>query len=535
MTDNKTIASLQRSAVRGSFATLTSAVITFPVSVVSTIVVARALGPAPFGHLALLALLTGTLLPLLDFGFQSSFIQWASAAEAAGDHAKTALLMRQRFGWVLLSQAVPLLAVGPLVLHDQALWLQLAYVIAAVNSLVFSGTSLSLLVQNRTASAAAVNGIASVASALVAIPAAILTHSASSVWVTRMLPGLLLVPLWYRLTDPRLRASVYRPAWPARLPTGYWRFGLLTWVAVGTGTLVFSRSEAFVMGFYGQGVALGIFALAYGLSSQLTGPLDVLLSPLAPAMAGVAQVDARRTVAAMLRSTRFFALAAGALTALVPGIAVLVPLIYGASYRQAAYLLLPLAAVSTFQSTSNALSLSTYARRDGKTLAVAHAAALLVDVSLAFALIPPLHAWGAVIANAASQLVAIGWLLRRELVVSGLSPAQMLLTARAWACGIGAAGAAIGIGTALPFADVIRSPVLLIVGVSTYLLFVRATGGALEQRDHVALAGALPGSLAAALRWNRALLGVRPASAFIAPLDAEAITQPAQAEGGIWE
>ena len=105
----------------------------------------------------------------------------------------------------------------------------------------------------------------------------------------------------------------------------------------------------------------------------------------------------------MLRSTRLFALGAGMLTALVPSVAVLIPLVYGASYSDAATLLLPLAAVSTFQTTAYAFALSTYARRDGRTLAIAHVAALFVDVSLALALIPSLEAWGAVIANAYVQ------------------------------------------------------------------------------------------------------------------------------------
>ena len=535
MTDRKTVASLQRSAIRGSFASVAAALITFPVAVVSTIVVARALGPAPFGRLALLALLTGTVLPLLDLGFQASFMQWAAAAEAAGDHAKTALLMRQRFGWVLLSQALPMIAVGPLVLHREAVWVQLAYVLATASSLTFAGTSLSLVVQNRTASAAAVNGISSLGASLAAIFAALLSHSASIVWVSRMLPGLLLVPVWFRLTDPRLRTSVFRPSWPRRLPSGYWRFALLTWVAVGTGTLVFSRSEAFVMQLYGQTTALGLFALAYGLSSQMTGPLDVLLSPLTPAMAAVAAVDFKRTVAAMLRSTRFFALVAGGLTAIVPAIAALVPLIYGDPYREAASLLLPLAAVSTFQSTSNALSLSTYARRDGKTLAIAHSAALVVDLTLAFALIPVIHAWGAVTANAASQVVAIGYLLRRELVVSRLSPLDMLLTARAWACGLVAAIIALAVSQVLPGSDLVRAAVLLFAGAASYVLLLRLAGGALEDGDHEALAGALPGWIAGVFLLTRKFVGVRPASALGSPLDEEAMTAPARAEGGLWE
>jgi O-antigen/teichoic acid export membrane protein len=289
------------------------------------------------------------------------------------------------------------------------------------------------------------------------------------------------------------------------------------------------------MQLYGQTTALGLFALAYGLSSQMTGPLDVLLSPLTPAMAAVAAVDFKRTVAAMLRSTRFFALVAGGLTAIVPAIAALVPLIYGDPYREAASLLLPLAAVSTFQSTSNALSLSTYARRDGKTLAIAHSAALVVDLTLAFALIPVIHAWGAVTANAASQVVAIGYLLRRELVVSRLSPLDMLLTARAWACGLVAAIIALAVSQVLPGSDLVRAAVLLFAGAASYVLLLRLAGGALEDGDHEALAGALPGWIAGVFLLTRKFVGVRPASALGSPLDEEAMTAPARAEGGLWE
>lgn len=517
----KTAALLQQSAVRGSFATVSWAAVTFPLGILSTVLVARALGPVPFGRLALLTLLTGTVLPLLDFGFQASFMQWAAAAEAEGDHNRTARLMRQRFGWVLLSQAVPLIAIGPIVLHSQAVWVQLAYVVAAVANLGVGGMSLSLVVQNRTATGAWLSGLSSVMGAVAAISAALATHSSSAVWVSRMLPGIVLIPIYYLLTDRRLRSSVFRPSWPSDLPRGYWRFAFLTWIAIGTGTLVFSRSEAFVMHLYGQDRALGIFALAFGVSSQMTAPLDLVVGPLAPAIAAVAAVDPRRAVAAMLRATRFFALGAGALTAIIPTVSVLIPAIYGGSYREATGLLLPLAAVSTFQSTANALALSTYARRDGKTLAVAHAAALVVDLGLAFALIPALHAWGAVVANGASQVVAIGWLLRRELAAGGLSPLPMLLTARAWACGVGAALGAAAISPILPGSEGAASGVVLFLGLSTYFLLLRLTGGALEDADHRALSGALPGSLGWFLKFARLLIGVRSTEPVRIPLEAE--------------
>lgn len=505
----KTASSLQRSAVRGSLVTVTSAAVTFPIGVLTTIVVARALGPTPFGRLALLTLLTGTVLPLLDFGFQSSFMQWAAAAEAEGRHRDTAHLLRQRFGWVLLSQAVPMIAVGPIVLHGQPAWIQIGYVVATLGNLIFAGTSLSLAIQNRTASAAWINGLSSALGGAAAISTALALHSASAVWVSRMLPGLLLIPITYRLVDPRLRGSIFRPAWPRNLPPGYWRFALLTWVAIGTGTLVFSRSEAFVMHLYGQNAALGVFALAYGVSSQMTGPLDLVVAPLAPAIAAVSAVDPRRAIAAMLRTTRFFALAAGAFTAVVPAVAALIPAVYGSSYRGAAAFLLPLAAVSTFQSTTNALALSTYARRDGRTLALAHSAALAVDVALAFALIPALHAWGAVIANGASQLVVIGWLLRKQLEVESLSPTRTIKTARSWALGVVAALVASGCGEIIHGAADVHVPAILAIGLASYVLLVRASGGALDQDDCSALSRSLPTPVWKALSWSLMFVGVR--------------------------
>jgi O-antigen/teichoic acid export membrane protein len=173
--------------------------------------------------------------------------------------------------------------------------------------------------------------------------------------------------------------------------------------------LVFSRSEIFLLKAFHKEAALAVFALAFGISQQLTAPADAMLHALLPAVAGVLSAWPERAAAAFDRATRVSALACGGLTvAVVPLLVFLVPVIYGSGFQTAAWLLIPLALVSCFQSVNNPVTAFANARRRAALILGANAAALVVDVAVAVALIPPFGAWGAVVANTAGQLVALG-------------------------------------------------------------------------------------------------------------------------------
>ena len=64
----------------------------------------------------------------------------------------------------------------------------------------------------------------------------------------------------------------------------------------------------------------GLFALAFGLSQQITAPIDALLNPLWPAVAGVVEVHPEKAARTLLRATRVSAvLAAGLVAVYRPG------------------------------------------------------------------------------------------------------------------------------------------------------------------------------------------------------------------------
>ena len=87
-------------------------------------------------------------------------------------------------------------------------------------------------------------------------------------------------------TNARHRAA-FKPLRPFRWPPGFSRYSSRVLVAGLVTTLVFSRCEILVLDAYGAAAAAGAFALAAGLASQITAPIDAMLGPLIPAAASL--------------------------------------------------------------------------------------------------------------------------------------------------------------------------------------------------------------------------------------------------------
>ena len=157
-----------------------------------------------------------------------------------------------------------------------------------------------------------------------------------------------------------------QPRLPRSLGKPFWRYSLASWASGLVGLLVFSRSEIFLLQAFNQPEALGLFALAFGLSQQITAPVDAMLHPLTPAVAGLLSEWPERAAQAFERSTRVSALLSGGVAAVVvPTLVFAVPLIYGDAFESAAWLFVPLALVSAFQSVNNPVLAFVNARQRG--------------------------------------------------------------------------------------------------------------------------------------------------------------------------
>ena len=489
-------------------------ILSMPIAFVANVVVARVLGPGGYGSLALLTAALTAAMVVANFGFTSATVQWGAAAEAAGDRAETRRLLARSSGFHLLVELPLLLLMGLVLLRNENLWLQLAFSGGLVLLMAVETATIALQTQNRTATAARIAIVANLPIQTAVVVAAVTSHSSQTVWVAKLAAGVVAPALALFVLSPHFRSAVLRPRLPRRMPDGFWRFGLGAWAALAVSLLVMSRSEIFVLRLFGRTTQLGVFALAFGISYQLTAPVDAILGPIVPAAAGLLAEHRQHARAGLLRGLRFSSIGAGAINALLlPPAALALTLFYGHRYSGAVALLVPLGLASTLQSVSHPVTALTLARRRGGFLFRVAAVALAADVVLAFSLIPVLGVWGAVVANVSAQCVSIVGLTVSELRVQALSWRDLERAVRAWTLSLLAVPVALGAGAlltgAMPRLAVAIASAL--VGAGTYAAGLRLTGPALGGGDAAVVLETLPASLSPVTRRVLSLLGISPA------------------------
>jgi O-antigen/teichoic acid export membrane protein len=215
--------------------------------------------------------------------------------------------------------------------------------------------------------------------------------------------------------------------------------------------------------------------------------VDAMLHALTPAVAGVLSEWPERAAQAFERSTRVSALLSGGVAAVVvPTLVFAVSLIYGDAFGSAAWLFVPLALVSAFQSVNNPVLAFVNARQRGGLILKASTGALVVNVGVAVALIPPFGAWGAVVANVSAQLVVLVWLAVTEPLAVSKGASGMLRLYRSFLLGVAVGGAALGAGAALNNVSAVLATVTASVvgaGLFIYLIRLSRTGLTIEDRE----------------------------------------------------
>ena len=488
---------LQRRAMSGSLWTATHTVLAVPLAFLANAVVARVLGPASYGDLALLTLLLALLTQATHLSFSDGVIQWGAAAESRGDHETARSLLRRSLGYHVLVQ-LPLLVAAVLYLgRDQSWWIRGALLLSVLMPVVFSSSALSLTISNRTADAVKVAIVSNVVVQGSIAVVAVLNGTAAGVWATRSVAASILLPLNLLLLDRMRRRESFRLSLPIGMPSGFWRFCSYSWLAGLVGTLVFSRSEVVLLSWLTTPEAVGLFALAYGLSTQITAPVDAVTGPLIPAVTSLLSSHAGSVAAALMRSVRFAALLAGAVTAAVlPLFFAAIPLIYGADFAPAAPLFLVLGAASCFQSICNPVVVFTRARRRTDVVFGISTFALVVNVGIALALIPVLGLWGATLANVAGLTAFFVVALRHELPVHDISLAMLLRASGSWFVALAAAAVAVLLAWTVPWPVPVAALAAAVLGSGIFLLGLRLTNTGLTGPDIEAVGRALPRSIA---------------------------------------
>lgn len=503
-------AELQRRAVSGSLWTALHVLISLPIAFVANAVVARILGVSDYGRLAFLTALLVTAGQLLNLGSTNATVQFGAAAHAEGRVDGVNRLLRKTLSLQLL-QAPLLIAIAVVVLQGSPLYLVLAAVVGLAASSLLGTSSLALTVESRTGVGARIAIVSNLVVQVAVVAAAVLFGSAAGVWAVRTgVVGLLLALCLIPLAAYRRRASLH-PAIPRHFPEGYWPFALSIGSATLIGTLVYSRSEIFLLQWLSTPVAVGLFALAYGIGTHLTALSGVLLGPLIPTVAGLVATDPSAVSRAYRRVLGASSVFVGFLTAvLLPPVFVLVPLIYGQQYAEVPRLLIGLGLAAFLVMLVSPTYAFVTARRRGLTLIRINVIALAVDVALAVPLILVWNAWGAVIANVAGVTVGSALLVSDELRSQGAGWKTVAGPLRTWLAAAVVAVAVIATSTVSPIPAIPTAAAATVVGCLGWFLLLRLVGGGLYLADLRAISAALPARASRALDpWLRRLIPTR--------------------------
>ncbi|MGO4599369.1 lipopolysaccharide biosynthesis protein [Terrabacter sp. 2RAF25] len=497
---------LQDSAVRGAVWTVVHTFIAIPVAFLVNLLMARVLGAADYGRLAFLTALMEVVARVLTAGFGSAVVQFGAKAHAAGRTDAVSRLLSQSQGFRLLVVA-PVLSVVVLLFADVPVG---ALVIAVVFGIVFpaalDGAVACLAIENKTADGAKIALVTSLATQAAVVAVVLLARTPDAVWTTRLIVTGVAVALCLIPISASYRRAVLRPALPRGMPTGFWRYALPVGVAGVIGGLVMSRSEIFLMNWLTTPAAVGVFALAFGLAGHVFAPAQAFVGPLVPAISGLLEVDAPAVRPAFRRVMRSGATVVGVVEAVaVVPLAVLVPVLYGQEFAEAGPVVVALGVAAGFVTVGGPVVAFVSARLSAGEMLKATSVALVVDVVLAVALIPPLGIWGAVIANIGGSMTSLLLLARSEL--RGLDITVRLALRDALPCFVGAALA----GLLLLATDVLQgNPWLEAVGAAVaggvlYVVVLRVTRSGLTPADSDAVTRGIP---APARRLGAPLLGL---------------------------
>jgi O-antigen/teichoic acid export membrane protein len=494
---------LQRRAISGSAWTVITTLVSVPIAFVANAVVARSLDVGGYGQLAFLTASLAFAVTFANFGFSTSAVQRGSRAEAGGRRFEADELLRRSLGFHMIVELPILLLVALGLTRGDPWWVVVALLIAVVSTTCLSGGALSFTIENRTALGAQLSIALNVALQGASVATALSTRSPSAVWAVRTLVPALALAVNFLLLEPRRRRAALRPRFPKDLARDFWRYAVFSWASGLLALLVYSRSEIFLLQLLHKREALGLFALAFGLSQFITAPADALLHPLLPAISGILSAWPDRALAAFKRSTRVSTLICGGIAAaVIPPLVFVVPMIYGSTFASARWLFVPLALLSTFQSASNPILAFVNARQRGAMIFKATAVALVVDVVVAVTLIPVFGAWGAVVANVLGQPVGLVWLAVTEPLAMEQGLRGLPRLYRPFLLGAAAGVVALGTGSVLEDASAILAAAgAVVAGGGLFITAVRVTRAGLSLQDVDALVGAMAKPIQPCVSW----------------------------------
>jgi O-antigen/teichoic acid export membrane protein len=437
--------------IRGSLWTLVAAVTGVPVAFAVNLVVARTLGPSGYGRLATYAAVVGVAATVLNLGISQATVQWISETRVGDFGSRRIHLIRNCVGYHALLEGPAAAAIVFFVLRGSSPWAWIVAALAVLATYALGTSSVILAATARNSSLAKVSMVANLALQATTIVVALATRSATATYAAMLTAGVLGPALCFLVIRREERKAFLRPLVFKNLPTGFIRYGLSACGAGLVGTLVFGRSEIFVLDWQHLTFAAGIFALATGLAGQITIPMDSVMGPLLPTATRLLAASPARATETAVRSLRVTSvLASFTMATAIPAAFVAIPLLFGHQFESARLPFLILGMVSCLQSVTVPLSMLVYATRNAGSVLRINLMCVALDAALAIGLVPIFGLWGAVTANAAAQLLSLGLLTVVAVRRVGITAKPVGQASFPTILGFGAAGLSVAISLLVP-------------------------------------------------------------------------------------
>lgn len=414
-----TAGSFRRRTARGGLASLVTFAVNTPVSLVVGAVVARSLGPAGQGSFASYQFLLALLVVVGDLGVGGVLLQRAIAARVDRRAADQLLALQLSLGQRLALQSP--VATGGLFIVVAVrgdFWIAVLVLVSVPLQQLALQPGIYFNTQNDLSKLVVANIAGSVLSSVAVVAVAVTSHNAELTFVTRVATsavvlGIVLASVRsFPLAALRPRVDMHA-MWAERSTAGP------LWVATVLGVVVYSRSEVIFLDLSGFAVAAGIFAVAFGLTQQVTAPIDALSGLLLVSISEVRSADSERGLRFGLLASRANGAVLGVVVCGAPALAWAVPLLYGPAFAGAAVLILPLLVASCAQSLVHPLQSTALASLRTRGLLLTNLGGAVADIVLLVLLTPVLGAMGAALANMAAQVVSVGLLVWFSLVGDG--------------------------------------------------------------------------------------------------------------------
>lgn len=377
-----------------------------------SIVLARGLGPSRMGDYAYVTWVWATLEAVATLGFALATARYTAAAVVRGDQAGAWGLARHLRRRQLVTTTLVVAGVTPLVLWLAPAPLRWPLVVVALSLFPITLESIdthALYGAQRYDVTARLSTLKMTLQIIVV--GAALALGAGILGLVGGIAGTLVVSCWL---VHRSASAVYPNAprdVPAPQRTDVRRYMVAFSAMAVLDAVVWDRSEVFFLGLWGTAQDIAYYSLAFGLASRSMILPEITVGALLPAFSALHGAGNRPDFEAVYRTALRYVALAGALTAaltaaLAPGI---VNLLYGVAYLPAAPLLSALAGVALVSALRQVAWAALPALGDRRSALVATTIAAAVNLGLATWLIGAYGTAGAVVANAAAQLLATVW------------------------------------------------------------------------------------------------------------------------------